>query len=163
MRRREFITLLGGAAATWPLAARAQQPTMPVVGYLALGSATGSAPRVAAFKQRLSEVGYVEGRNIAIEYRFANGQFNRLPEPGANLVRFKPALIFAAGPPAVRAVKEHTATIPIAGYGGSAKIWVGCAHAGDEADSCFLVGSRAHGRRYGEGYRRGRAVCSATS
>jgi putative ABC transport system substrate-binding protein len=112
MKRREFITLLGGAAA-WPLAARAQPPAMPVVGYFALGSATGFAPRVAAFKQGLSEAGYVEGRNVAVEYRFANGQFDKLSALGADLVRLKPAVVFAAGPPAVRAVKEHTATIPI--------------------------------------------------
>jgi putative ABC transport system substrate-binding protein len=113
MKRREFITLLGGVAAAWPLAARAQQPAMPVVGYFALGSATGFAPRVAAFKQGLSEAGYVEGRNVAVEYRFANGQFDKLSALGADLVRLKPAVVFAAGPPAVRAVKEHTATIPI--------------------------------------------------
>src|SRR5436309_3016888 len=112
MRRRDLITFLGGAAA-WPIPARAQQPGMPVVGYFALGSATGFAPRVTAFKQGLSEAGYVEGRNVAIEYRFANGQFDGLSALGADLVRLKPAVVFAAGSPAVRAVKEHTSTIPI--------------------------------------------------
>src|SRR4051794_10119170 len=112
MRRRGFIGGLGAAAA-WPVVARSQQVGLPVIGYFGLGSATGFAPRVASFKQGLSEAGYVEGRNVAIEYRYANGQFDQLSALGADLVRLKPAVVFAAGLPTVQAVKEHTATIPI--------------------------------------------------
>src|SRR5262249_32341400 len=78
MRRREFITLLGGAVAAWPLAARAQQPKVSVIGYLGAGAAAASAPNVAVFRQSLAEAGYVVGRNAAIEYRFAEGQYDRL-------------------------------------------------------------------------------------
>lgn len=101
-----------GSAAVGPLAARAQQP-IPLVGYLGLGSATTTAPRVAVFKQGLSKTGYVEGQNVSIEYRFAESQFGRLPELAADLVLRKPAVIIANGLPSVRAVRAHTSTIPI--------------------------------------------------
>jgi putative ABC transport system substrate-binding protein len=114
MRRREFITLLGGSAAAWPFAARAQQPAMPMIGFLSSRSPGESAGVVAAFRQGLGETGFVEGRNLAIAFRWAEGHFDRLPALAAELVSLPVALLFSAGgSPTAFAAKAATSTIPI--------------------------------------------------
>jgi putative ABC transport system substrate-binding protein len=114
MRRRDFIRLLGGAAAALPLAAHAQQPGMPVIGYLSSGSPESDATRLSAFRQGLNEFGFVEGRNVAIEYRGMEGHYDLLPQFVADFVRRPVAVIFVQGnTPAVQAAKAASSTIPI--------------------------------------------------
>ena len=113
MRRREFITLLGGAAATWPLAARAQQRTVPVIGFLSSLSGPWIKKRISSFSQGLSEIGFVVGKDVTIDLRMAEGNYDRLPAMAADLVNHHVSLITALEPPAALAAKTATTSIPI--------------------------------------------------
>src|ERR1700730_6543427 len=113
MKRRQFITLLGGVAGAWPLAARAQQAALPVIGFLSNGSADAFGEQLAGFRKGLADIGYVEGRNVRIEYRGAEGRIERFPEMAADLVRLPSTVIFVNGPAGVRAAQLKTAVIPI--------------------------------------------------
>src|SRR5262245_63792346 len=114
IERRKFLATLGGAAATWPLVARAQQPAMPVIGLLDSRSSEAMASRLAGFRQGLKEVGFAEGENVRIVYRWAENKLDRLPEMAADLIRQQAAVIFTTGGPASAfAAKAATTTIPV--------------------------------------------------
>jgi putative ABC transport system substrate-binding protein len=124
MRRREFMTLLGGAVTAWPLAARAQQPALPVIGYLGQTSAEAYAGRLKAFRQGLGDMGYVESRNVTIEYRWEDNDNSRLPDLAADLVR-RQVRVIVGGPPQAAAAKAATKTIPIVFTGAPDPVQIG--------------------------------------
>jgi putative ABC transport system substrate-binding protein len=113
MRRRDFVKGIVGSATVGPLAAHAVQPEKPIVGMLDAGSAEGDADLLAGFRQALGEAGYVEGQNIAIEYRWAKGQYDVLPTLASELIQLRPAVLLAPGLPAALSIKKATSTIPI--------------------------------------------------
>jgi putative ABC transport system substrate-binding protein len=153
VKRREFITLLGGAAVAWPLVARAQQP-MPLIGYLSARSREDTSHLIAAFQRGLAETGYIEGQNVAIEYRFALGQYDRLPMMAAEFVR-RPVDVIATtgGEPAALAAKAATSSVPIVFTVGSDPVKQGLAASfnrpGGNATGIALLTNQLEPKRLG--------------
>jgi putative ABC transport system substrate-binding protein len=125
MRRREFISLVGGVAAAWPFAARAQQPAMPIVGFMMAGSRAALRDEITAFEAGLGEMGFAEGQNLALEYRFAEGQFERFPAFASDLVQRRASVIAASSPQGALAAKQATTTIPVVFSVGADPVEVG--------------------------------------
>jgi hypothetical protein len=150
MRRRELIALVGGAAVARPLAARAQQKALPVIGYLGISSPSLEPHYVEAFRQKLRELGHIEGENITIEYRWAEGQDDRLPDLAAELVRLRPAVIVTTGTPGTLAAKQATQTIPIVFASSGDPVWSGLvgsfSRPGGNATGFTVQGSEAEGK-----------------
>src|SRR3974390_1086272 len=146
MRRREFIKLAGGSAAAWPVAARAQQSAMPIVGFLAIQSSRYLASRMPSFRQGLKEAGYIEGQNVAVEYRLAEGQYDRLPSLVTDLVNRNVSVILAVGgSEPVRLAKAATKQIPIvfgsAADPGRAGVVTSFSHPEGNVTGVSLIGS----------------------
>jgi putative ABC transport system substrate-binding protein len=153
MRRREFLAVIGGGLATWPYAARAQQP-MPVIGYLSSRSLGDSAALVAAFRKGLGEAGFIEGQNVAIEYRWAEGQYDRLPAQAADLARQGVAvLVTTGGEPSALAAKAATSTIPIVFTAGGDPVKIGLVQSlnrpGGNATGVSLLTTAPESKRLG--------------
>jgi putative tryptophan/tyrosine transport system substrate-binding protein len=153
MRRRAFITLIGGAAAGWPLAARAQQPPMPVIGMLNPGTLEALRQSVAAFNAGLKESGYVEGQSVAVDYQFAEGRFDRLPALASELVRRQVAVLVVGTTPGALAAKQATATIPIVFATGSDPVQDGLVASlnrpGSNLTGVYMFASGLEAKRFG--------------